>query len=165
MTKDTEKEIVIDDKVLETVKDLSSKLFELMGLDAKVDIVQDDDNSAVLVNIDAPNETGLLIGKRGETLHSIQSVLALMTRQQVGGWVRIIADVGDWREKNEGYLKNLAEQTAQRAIETSEPQNLYNLNPSQRRVIHMYLSENDDIVTESEGEGYERYLVIKKAGK
>jgi len=62
-------------------------------------------------------------------------------------------------------LKNLAEQTAQRAIETSEPQNLYNLNPSQRRVIHMYLSENDDIVTESEGEGYERYLVIKKAGK
>ena len=164
MTEQTE-DIKVDDKILKEVEVLTKKLFELLGLDAKIDFSIDEENNAVLINIDAPNETGLLIGKRGETLHSIQSVLALMTRSKVGGWVRVIVDVGDWREKNEDYLKNLAEQTAQRAKETSEPQNLYNLNSSQRRIIHMYLTDDKEIETESIGEGQERYLVVKPAGK
>ncbi len=67
--------------------------------------------------------------------------------------------------KNEDYLNNLAEQTAQRAKETNEPQNLYNLNSAQRRIIHMCLSEDKETETESLGEGQERYLVVKPAGK
>lgn len=163
--KDATEDIKVDDKIVKEVKALADKLFELLGLDAKIEVSADKDNNSVLVNIDSPNETGLLIGKRGETLHSIQSVLALMTRTKVDGWIRIIVDVGDWREKNEEYLKDLAEQTAQRAKETSQPQNLYNLNSAQRRIIHMYLSEDKDIETESLGEGQERYLVVKNATK
>ena len=163
--KDATEDIKVDEKIVKEVKALADKLFELLGLDAKIEVSADEDNNSVLVNIDSPNETGLLIGKRGETLHSIQSVLALMTRTKVGDWVRIIVDVGDWREKNEEYLKDLAEQTAQRAKETSQPQNLYNLNSAQRRIIHMYLSEDKDIETESLGEGQERYLVVKTVTK
>lgn len=163
--KDAIEDIKVDKKIVKEVKALADKLFELLGLDAKIEVSADKDNNAVLVNIDSPNETGLLIGKRGETLHSIQSVLALMTRTKIDGWVRIIVDVGDWREKNEEYLKDLAEQTAQRAKETNQPQNLYNLNSAQRRIIHMYLSENKDIETESLGEGQERYLVVKSTAK
>jgi spoIIIJ-associated protein len=163
--KDATEDIKVDGKIVKEVKALADKLFELLGLDAKIEVSADKDNNTVLVNIDSPNETGLLIGKRGETLHSIQSVLALMTRTKVDGWIRIIVDVGDWREKNEEYLKDLAEQTAQRAKETSQPQNLYNLNSAQRRIIHMYLSEDKDIETESLGEGQERYLVVKIATK
>lgn len=163
--KDTTEDIKVDDKIVKEVKTLTDKLFELLGLDAKIEVSADGENNAVLVNIDSPNETGLLIGKRGETLHSIQSVLALMVRTKVDGWIRIIVDVGDWREKNEEYLKDLAEQTAQRAKETKQPQNLYNLNSAQRRVIHMYLSEDKGIETESLGEGQERYLVVKTTTK
>jgi spoIIIJ-associated protein len=72
-----------------------------------------------------------------------------------------VVNVGDYREKEEDYLKSLAASTAQRARETKEPQNLYNLKPWQRRIIHLALSEEKDLTTESMGEGEERYLIIK----
>ena len=72
----------------------------------------------------------------------------------------MLVNVGNYREKEEDYLKNLADSTAQRAKETGEPQSLYNLKPGQRRTIHMFLSEDKEIKTESEGEDANRYLVV-----
>ena len=91
---------------------------------------------------------------------SIQTILGILLKQKTGEWKRVTVDVGDYLEKEEGYLKNLAESTAARAKETGEPQNLYNLKPSQRRIIHMELSKDSSISTESVGEGEERYLVV-----
>ena len=92
---------------------------------------------------------------------SIQTVLSVLLKQKTGEWNRVVANVGDYREKEESYLRDLASSTAQRAIETKEPQSLYNLKAWQRRVVHMALAENKDIVTESQGEGDDRFLVIK----
>lgn len=145
-------------KVLQEVTD---KLLELMATKAKAEVSYDKENENFVVNIDAGDETGLLIGKKGETLLSIQTVLAVLLKQKTGEWNRVVANVGDYREKEESYLKDLAASTAQRAIETKEPQSLYNLKAWQRRVVHMALAENKDIVTESQGEGEDRFLVIK----
>lgn len=128
---------------------------------AKIDVEYDKENEAYVVNVDAPDETGLLIGKKGETLSSLQTVLGVLLKAKVGEWNRVVVNIGDYREKEEGYLKNLAMSTAERARETGQPQNLYNLKPWQRRIIHMSLSEEKDIATESVGEGEERYLVVK----
>jgi len=132
-----------------------------MATQAKAKVDYDKENEAFVVEIDAGDETGLLIGKKGETLSSIQTVLGLLLKQKTGEWNRVVVNVGDYREKEEDYLNNLAASTAQRAKETGEPQNLYNLKPWQRRVIHLALSEDKDITTESVGEGEERYLIIK----
>ena len=132
-----------------------------MSTKAKAEVLYDEENQNFVVNIDAGDETGLLIGKKGETLLSIQTVLSVLLKQKTGEWNRVVANVGDYREKEESYLKDLAASTAQRAIETKEPQNLYNLKAWQRRVVHMALAENKDIVTESQGEGDDRFLVIK----
>ena len=70
-------------------------------------------------------------------------------------------NVGDWREKQEDYLKSLALSALSRARATNEPQPLYNLNASQRRTIHLYLSSEKDVETESFGEGKERYLIVR----
>jgi spoIIIJ-associated protein len=132
-----------------------------MSTKAKGEVSYDKENESFVVNIDAGDETGLLIGKKGETLLSVQTILGFLLKQKVGEWNRILVNVGDYREKEEGYLKDLAASTAQRAKETGEPQNLYNLKAWQRRVIHMVLAEDKEISTESEGEGEDRYLVIK----
>lgn len=121
----------------------------------------DNESDIYVVTIETESETGLLIGKKGETLTSIQTVLGLMFKQKTGEWNRVTVNVGDYREKEEDYLKNLAVSAANRARETGEPQTLYNLNPAQRRIIHMHLSEEKDVLTESMGEGSERYLVVK----
>ncbi len=147
------------------VEELANKILSLMGTNAKAKASQDADNEAVRVDIDAGEETGLLIGRHGETLSSIQSVLGMMVRNETGEWRRIIVNVGDWREKQEDYLKSLAYQAASRAKETGEEVPLYNLTASQRRVIHLALSEDSEVETESAGEGEERYLVVRPKRK
>jgi spoIIIJ-associated protein len=76
-------------------------------------------------------------------------------------WIRIILNIADWREKEESRLQAMAEQVADRARSTEEDQTLYNLSPNQRRIIHMYLSDEKDLETESTGEGKNRYLIVR----
>lgn len=142
------------------LKESAEKLLGLMSVNAKVEVAHNDKEDYFSVDIDAGDETGLLIGKRGETLMSLQNVLSFLLKQKTGEWGKIIVNVGDYRQKEESYLKDLALNTAQRAIETGNPQNLYNLKAWQRRVIHMTLSDNADVETVSEGEGEDRHLVI-----
>jgi len=132
---------------LETVKDLTNKLLELMGSKAKAEVSFDKENEAFMVEIKTEEEVGLLIGRHGETLKAIETAIAMMLKQKTGEWARVVVNVGDWRQKQEEYLNNLADQAAQRA--------------AQRRIIHMALSKNQDVTTESVGEGEERYLVVK----
>jgi len=140
---------------------LTEELLSLMSTKATASVSYDEKNEAFVVNLDAGDETGLLIGKKGETLLGMQTVLGFLLKQKTGEWVRVLVNVGDYREKEEGYLKDLATTTVQRAKETGEAQSLYNLKAWQRRIIHMVLAEDKDITTESLGEGEDRYLVIK----
>lgn len=150
-----------EDLVINTLTPLVEKLLSLMGTSSAFSIEFDSDSDSYIVNIEGGNETGLMIGRKGETLLAIQTVLGLMLKQKIGDWKRVVVNVGDYREKEEDYLKNLALNACSRARETGSPQALYNLNPSQRRVVHMVLANEEGIVTESVGEGADRYLVVK----
>ncbi len=143
-----------------TIEKKVTELFELIGINSKVEVLYDSEENTASINIEGGNETGLLIGHHGQTIGSLQSVISLMVKQEVGEWVRIIVNVGDYREKQEEHLIRLANETLERARQTGEPQPIYNLTPAQRRVVHMELSKNDDVVSESTGEGDERYLVV-----
>ncbi len=149
------------EEVSETLKALTIELLQLMGVNQEAQVVYDQENDAYSVTIDAGDATGLLIGRKGETLTSIQTILAVLLKQKTGEWKRVVVNIGDYREKEEDYLHNLATSAATRAKETGEPQSLYNLTPAQRRIVHMALAEDNDLVTESMGEGNERYLVIR----
>ena len=150
---------------LETVLELANQLLSQMGVSAKAEGTFDEEGNAVSLNIKTESEAGLLIGKRGETLLSLQTVLSLMVKTKLGEWVRIVVNVADWREKEENYLKEMATSSAHRVKQTGEPQALYHLNSGQRRIIHMFLSEDPEVTTESVGEGEERYLLIKPKEK
>lgn len=156
MSKKTEKLAKESEKLVE-------ELLYLISVEADIEIMADEVDEEGVVNIDVTNtdESGLLIGSRGSTLNAIQSFIALALRQKFGEWIRVNLDIGDWKKKHEDYLVNLAAQTADRARTTGEAQSLYNLNPAQRRIIHMHLAEQKGIMTESIGEGQSRYLVVK----
>ncbi len=153
------KKVKKDDRI-KVVADYTKQFLNLMGIDAGVDVSVDPSKTSMLVYIDAKAETGLLIGNRGRTLNSLQMLVGMAMRQKFGEWQRVILDVSNWRQKEEERLTQLALQTAERVKTTGEPQQLYNLTSSQRRIVHMSLSEDKDVKTESQGEGQDRYLVV-----
>lgn len=145
---------------IKQLDEYTDTLLDLMGVKANVEVTEDKDNDALLVDIDAADSTGLLIGSRGDTVTSIQTILGMMMRDGEN-WTRVLVNVGDWREKNEGRIQRLADQTKERVVATGKEQPLYNLTAAERRIIHTYFANDKEVTTESEGEGQERYLVVK----
>jgi len=162
MTKKTkEVKVKVDNAAI--AKEICLKLLELMGIVAGVETSVDEENEAILVDIKSDNETGLLIGNRGRTLNSIQTLLGLILRQRIGSWQRVIVNVADWRDREKEWLKQMAIQAAENVKSSGEPQYLYNLSPAQRRTIHLILAEDEAVKTESQGEGSNRFLMVTSA--
>lgn len=142
-------------------KEITEKLLDLIGIKSDVSVVEEEEKSLKII-IDSKEESGLLIGAHGLTLQAIQSFIALALRKKADEWIRITLDIGQWRSKQKEGLVSLGISAASRAKSTGEPQYLYNLSSAQRREIHIALSEDKEIETESQGEGEERVLIIKK---
>lgn len=145
--------------MIKDIQKLAQELLDLAGVRSEVEVVKVDKDSFE-VNIKTEGEAGLLIGFRGENIQSIQTLLGIMVKNKLGEWKRITVNVGDYREKQESKLKELADSIATRAVETKEAQPIYNLNAMQRRVVHMYLAQRGDVTSESQGEEPNRYLVV-----
>ncbi|MCS7091866.1 MAG: KH domain-containing protein [Patescibacteria group bacterium] len=145
-----------EDKIKNITQSLLLKLGVKSGVEVKVE------NDVFYVDIDAFDAAGLLIGKKGQNLQSLQTVINLIYKNQNSQWAKIIVNIAGWKEKEERRLQDIANQAALRAIETGQPQHLYNLNSAQRRIVHISLSQRNDVETFSEGEGTTRYLVIRR---
>jgi spoIIIJ-associated protein len=123
-----EKSVIKNNKeVVGACDKVINELLKLIGSKSKAETSYNKENDCLNIDIKADEEAGLLIGKKGETVNSLQKFVALSLRQLLGEWHRVIVNVGDWREKQQLKLEELASQTASRARETGEPQNLYNL--------------------------------------
>ncbi|MCX7928495.1 MAG: KH domain-containing protein [Patescibacteria group bacterium] len=149
------------EKEKKIITEISHQLFLNLGIKVNVNVVFQDD--LFFLNLEPFDDVvGLLIGKKGKTLHSIQTIINLIYKNKSSEFRRIIVDIANWKEKEKKRLMDVASQAALRAIETNQPQALYNLTPAQRRIIHIFLSQRDDVETFSEGEENSRYLVVKK---
>jgi len=147
---------------LQSAKDLTEKILDLLGLEASVETSEDKENEAVKVQIES-EEPGLLIGRHGETISSLQLLLGAMVSRNLGEWTRVMVNVGNWRQTREESLKRMADLAAEKAIFSGQPVALPPLSPSERRFIHIYLSQNSKVKTESEGEGSLRQVMVKSA--
>lgn len=148
-----EKEITAE--ITGLLEDLLSRL----EIDATVDVTTDE-TGAYRVRIQT-DETGLLIGHHGKTLESLQLILGIMTSKKIGQWIKVYVNVGDYREKREETLMHMAQRAADRALTMGRPVELSRLSPAERRIIHLTLSGDERVETESVGEGDGRILVIK----
>lgn len=152
------------EKIIKNIEKTSEKLLKLLSVEAKVVVTEDKENEAFNVQIET-EEPGVLIGFHGETLSSFQLLLNIIVGKQTGEWSRIVVNIGDYREKREDVLKHMGLNAAQKVRFSGEPVALPGLSAYDRRVIHLVLSEYDDVVAESEGEGRDRQLVIKPKKK
>ncbi|HVZ67106.1 MAG TPA: R3H domain-containing nucleic acid-binding protein [Patescibacteria group bacterium] len=147
------------EEINKTIQTEAEALLDKVGIKATVKVKED--GEGFKLHLDG-EENALLIGKHGNTLSSLELVLALIVAKKVGEFKRIIIEVGGYRQEREDYLRDLAGRLRQEVLESGNDKIVRGLKPWERRVIHMYLSENDDVVTESEGEDRDRILVIKK---
>lgn len=145
---------------MDKIQSTAQTLLDLMGIQGEISVSEDKENEAIVVTVDT-QEAGILIGRHGETISAFQLILNQIINRGEENWQRILVDCGDYRSRQEESLRNLALSTAEQVKETGEAKALYDLTPAQRRVVHMVLSEDSDIVTESEGEGRERHLVVR----
>jgi len=144
---------------LKVIEEEAKTLLEQTGISAQVQVAQEDDNYKIQIDTD---ENALLIGKHGNTLASLELVLSLIIAQKTGEFRRILLEVGGYRQAREDYLKDLADRLKEEVLTTGTERVVRDLKPWERRVIHMTLSENTDLITESEGEERDRVLVIRK---
>lgn len=135
------------------------EIVENLAVSATIEVSKDD--NTYFVDIDS-EDSALLIGKHGSNLESLQFILAVRLKSQTNEEdFEVFIDVNGWRKHRELQLKNLAESIAQKVIQSKNAEIVFNLRPSERRVIHMVLTGHPQVVTESEGEGQDRHLVIK----
>ena len=130
---------------------VTEDLLSRLGIAGAVS-VDIDETEAYRVHIET-EETGLLIGFHGRTLESFQIILGLLVSKELEKWVRVYVNVGDYREKREEALMLMAQHAAERAIAIGRPIELVNLSASERRVIHLTLSGDERVETESRRRG------------
>ena len=134
------------------------EFFKLLGIEEKFDVSEDEELINVVVESDDP---GMIIGRHGDTLDSLQLVIALILAKESGEFKRVSMEVGDYKKNRSDYLRNLAEQTRENALAEGREIFLPSLKPWERREVHMFLADDDQVITESVGEGKERTLVVR----
>lgn len=149
-------------KTIEVVKTTAEDLLLQLQIEASVEVV-DAGEGIFNANV-STEESGLLIGFHGETLSSFQLILGLIIYRKLGSWVKVVVEVGDYRAKRAETITAMALSYAAQVVSTGQPIVMPPLPPSERRVVHLALQDNPDVVSESEGEGNFRRVVIKPKG-
>jgi len=142
------------------IKDEAQKLLEMVGLQATVGVTFDDD--VYKLEIDAGEENAFLIGKHGNTLAAFELILKMIVAQKDGEYRQITIEVGNYRMEREEYLQGLIGRLKEEVEATGEEKPVRGLKSWERRYVHMLLKDDELVYSESEGEGRDRILVIKK---
>lgn len=132
--------------------------FDLLGLNTKFKVEESEE--AISVSLDT-EDTGIVIGYHGETLEALQLILALILAKEQGAFKRVSIEVGEYKKNREEWLERIALDAKERALSEGREVFLSELKSWERRVIHLLLQDDKEVVSESSGEGKERVLVIK----
>lgn len=139
-------------------------VFGAMGMEVTVAITQNPQEREMNITLDGA-DMGVLIGKRGQTLDSLQYLSSLVVNKNTEDYIRVKVDTENYRERRKATLENLAKNIAQKVKRTRKPVSLEPMNPYERRVIHSALQNDKFVCTHSEGEEpYRRVVVTLKEG-
>lgn len=150
----------VTQELLDEVRRLVTSLVEAMGLSARIDVYESDDEIAVDV---ASPETGLFIGQKGDTIDSLQYLVNVAAYKDRPFAKRIVVDSEGYRQRRIEAIQGIAHRTARRAIRERRPVELPPMSAPERRVVHVYLKDNPQVNTASEGAGYNRRVTISPA--
>jgi spoIIIJ-associated protein len=162
--------IIIEKKVSSEIKTSDGKMesevikflddvFKAMSLNVKVNVSFSESDSSMDINLSG-DEMGVLIGKRGQTLDSLQYLVSLVVNKDSINYIRVKVDTENYRQRRKDTLENLAKNLSYKVKRTKRPVSLEPMNPYERRIIHSALQNDKYVTTHSEGEEPYRRVVI-----
>ena len=149
-----------DDRELtpaELLEELLEEIADDLQLDAEVEVEEAD---GVLIGRLEGENVGLFIGRHGQTIDAVQHLAQRIVFPEGPSSVRVVIDANGYRERRAETLRADADDAADEAVAKDRPVELDPLPPSERRIVHEYLRDREDVETHSEGDEPERYLVI-----
>ena len=149
----------VKSSVEDTAKDFLKDVFEAMNLAVIVNVKYDEANNSMDIDLSG-DEMGVLIGKRGQTLDSLQYLVSLVVNKNVDNYIRVKVDTENYRQRRKETLENLAKNIAYKVKRTKRPVSLEPMNPYERRIIHSALQNDKYITTHSEGDEPFRHVVV-----
>ena len=144
---------------VDNIREFLENVFSAMNMEVTIDIKKAEDDKVYEVELSG-KEMGLLIGKRGQTLDSLQYHTNLAVNKHSDGYIKVKPDTEDYRQRRKDTLENLAKNIAYKVKRTKRPVSLEPMNPFERRVIHSALQGDRYVETHSEGEEPFRHVVV-----
>jgi spoIIIJ-associated protein len=152
-------EPVADDA--EVSRQVLSEILRAMGIHATVDVNRSSDPDVpVTLNIEG-EDLGVLIGRRGQALSSLQYLVRLIVAEKLKRWISVNVDVDWYKKRHYDSLKKLALRLAEQVGKRKRPVTMEPMAADERRIIHITLANHPDVKTESMGEGEDRRVVIQ----
>ncbi len=146
-------------KDIKIIKKIIEEFFEKMTFEAELKMGQmEEDSLPVDLKTEDPQ---ILIGEQGRTLVELQKILGKIIRKKLGEQIFLDLDINQYKKKKIEYLKEMAQSMADQVALQKEEKALFSMPSFERRIIHLTLSEREDVKTESIGEEPERRVVIK----
>ena len=149
----------IKDSIEDKAKDFLKEVFDAMNLVVVIDVKYDEANRNMDIELSG-DEMGVLIGKRGQTLDSLQYLTSLVVNKEEEEYIRVKVDTEDYRKRRKETLENLAKNIAYKVKRTKRAVSLEPMNPYERRIIHSALQNDKYVTTHSEGEEPFRRVVV-----
>lgn len=149
----------VKSSVADKAKDFLRDVFDAMDLTVVIDVKYDEENRDIDIDLSG-DEMGVLIGKRGQTLDSLQYLVSLVVNKDVEEYIRVKVDTENYRKRRKETLENLAKNIAYKVKRTKRPVSLEPMNPYERRIIHSALQGDKYVTTHSEGDEPFRHVVV-----
>ena len=157
------KPAIIRAKKKETIADKAieflSQIFGAMNLEVSITAAYNEEEQELSLNLEG-DDMGILIGKRGQTLDSLQYLVSLIVNKESEEYLRVKLDTENYRERRKATLESLARNIASKVKRTKRPVSLEPMNPYERRIIHSALQNDKYVVTRSEGDEPYRHVIV-----
>ena len=155
---------VVNEETMQITANVVRDLLEKMRVNATIqsrigEAADDVDSRVIMIDIQG-DDLSFLIGRHSEVLHSLQYITSLIVGREVGHWVPLVIDVQGYRERRERQLRQMSLRMADQVVKTGRRISLEPMSATERRIIHLALRDNKDIMTESIGEEPNRKVVI-----
>ena len=145
--------------IQDTARDFLKDVFEAMDMTVVVDVKYDEIENSMEIELSG-DDMGVLIGKRGQTLDSLQYLVSLVVNKNVENYIRVKVDTENYRQRRKETLENLAKNISYKVKRTKRPVSLEPMNPYERRIIHSALQNDKYVTTHSEGDEPFRHVVV-----
>src|SRR5215212_3830178 len=156
-TSSEDEQVEAPEDLLDEVRVLVSSVLDAMGFEARVEVY--DAGGFIAADV-APDNIALFIGQKGETIDALQYLVNVAAFRERPFFKRVVLDAEGYRQRRVEAIQGMAHRTARRAVRERRTVEMPPMNAAERRVVHLFLSENPGVTTESEGSGDNRRVRV-----